>query len=68
MTGSEPRRRTARTTYVRWLHKGMTPREAGNLTAAGIGLRPVETGWTPVQIERVLWLRWLWERGEQFKG
>ena len=47
--------------------KGLAPREAGNLTAYLRGLRPVDQGWTVVEIDRLLFLRYLADRG-RFDG
>ena len=43
--------------------KGFGPDEAGNLVAYLNGVHPVESGWTPREIERPLFLRHLVERG-----
>ena len=43
--------------------KGLAPREAGNLTAYLRGLRPVDQGWTVAEIDRLLFLRYLVDRG-----
>ena len=45
------------------LRAGCTPREAWNLYAVAVGLRPVTTGWRPVEIERLKFLRHLVETG-----
>jgi hypothetical protein len=42
---------------------GCSPAEAGNLTAFSHGLRPTATGWTPAEIQHLLFLRSLVERG-----
>ena len=42
---------------------GLAPSEAGNLTAYLRGIRPVEQGWTVAEIDRLLFLRYLVERG-----
>jgi hypothetical protein len=42
---------------------GLGPAEAGNLTAYLSGLRPVEHGWTLGEIDRLVFLRYLVERG-----
>jgi len=43
--------------------KGLAPAEAGNLTAYLRGLRPVDHGWTVAEIDRLLFLRYLVDRG-----
>jgi hypothetical protein len=43
--------------------KGLAPVEAGNLTAYLRGLRPVDQGWTVAEIDRILFLRYLVDRG-----
>ena len=43
--------------------RGLAPVEAGNLTAYLRGLRPVDGGWTVSEIDRVLFLRYLVDRG-----
>jgi hypothetical protein len=43
--------------------KGLAPAEAGNLTAYLRGLRPVDRGWTVAEIDRLLFLRYLVDRG-----
>jgi hypothetical protein len=42
---------------------GLAPTEAGNLTAYLRGLRPVDQGWTVAEIDRLLFLRYLVDRG-----
>lgn len=42
---------------------GFAPDEAGNLTALLSGIRPVEGGWSLREIERLLFVRHLVERG-----
>lgn len=42
---------------------GLAPREAGNLTAYVRGIRPAEGGWTVAEIDRLLFLRYLVDRG-----
>jgi hypothetical protein len=39
------------------------PAEAGNLVALANGLSPVEGGWDPREIERLLFMRYLVDRG-----
>lgn len=55
--------RPARATYRLLGMKGFAPIEAGNLTAYLAGLAPVESGWTPREIERILFLRHLVQKG-----
>lgn len=55
--------RPTRATYRLLGMKGFAPTEAGNLTAYLAGLAPVESGWTPREIERILFLRHLVEKG-----
>ena len=43
--------------------RGFGPRAAGNLTACLSGIRPVESGWTLYEIERLLFIRHLVSRG-----
>jgi hypothetical protein len=43
--------------------QGMQAAEAGNLVALASGLAPVEGGWHPREIERLLFVRYLVERG-----
>jgi hypothetical protein len=43
--------------------RGLAPTEAGNLTAYLRGLRPVDQGWTVGEIDRLLFLRYLVDRG-----
>jgi hypothetical protein len=43
--------------------RGLTPAEAGNLTAYLNGIGPVGSGWTIGQIERLLFLRHLARSG-----
>jgi hypothetical protein len=42
---------------------GLAPTEAGNLTAYLRGLRPVDQGWTVAEIDRLLFVRYLVDRG-----
>ena len=53
----------ARATYRLLGMKGFAPTEAGNLTAWLAGLSPVTRGWTPREIERILFLRHLAQKG-----
>ena len=69
----QTRRRTAttpalsstppRTTFRDLLTKGLDPAEAGNLTAFVNGLQPMGTSWTVAEIDRLMFLRYLVERG-----
>ena len=54
---------SVRTTYHRLRMVGLTAIEAGNLTAHLSGLRVTDQGWTPQEIERLLFLRALVELG-----
>ena len=56
-------RRSARTTYQHLRMAGLTDAEAGNLTAHLSGLHVAEQGWTLLEIERLLFVRSLVERG-----
>ena len=58
-----PEQRTARSTYHRLRMAGLTAAEAGNLTAHLSGLHVAEQGWTLKEIERVLFVRALVDRG-----
>ena len=62
---TEPERPTpsVRTTYHRLRMVGLTAVEAGNLTAHLSGLRVSDQGWTPQEIERLLFVRALVELG-----
>ena len=55
--------RTVRSTYHRLRMVGLTAVEAGNLTAHLNGLHVAEHGWTLLEIERLLFVRALAERG-----
>ena len=55
--------RTVRATYQRLRMSGLTPLEAGNLTAHLNGLRATEHGWTLEEIENLLFVRALLEQG-----
>ena len=57
------RERTVRSTYDRLRMVGLTSIEAGNLTAHLSGLHVAERGWTIQEIERLLFVRALVERG-----
>lgn len=56
-------RRPARATYRQLAMRGLTPGEAGNLTAYLNGIAPASSGWTVGQIERLLFLRHLARSG-----
>jgi hypothetical protein len=56
-------RRAPRATYRQLAMRGLTPAEAGNLTAYLNGIGPVGSGWTVGQIERLLFLRHLARSG-----
>src|SRR2546426_3040181 len=55
-------RSAAPATYRDLRARGLAAREAGNLTAYLVGLRPVRTGWTAAEIDRLLFLRYLVDR------
>jgi hypothetical protein len=55
--------RPVRSTYHRLRMVGLSPAEAGNLTAHLNGLRIADQGWTLHEIERLLFLRALVESG-----
>lgn len=54
---------SVRPTFRRLQLAGLTPDEAGNLTAHLTGLRVAGAPWTVREIERVVFLRILVERG-----
>jgi len=56
-------RPAARATYRDLAARGLAPTEAGNVTAFMRGLRPAHQGWTVAEIDRLLFLRFLVERG-----
>lgn len=58
-TGADPAGRTFR----RLRMGGLTPSEAGNLTARVKGLRAVPGGWSVEEIERLLFVRELVRQG-----
>ena len=60
--GGEPERPAV--TYRLLGSRGFRSDEAGNLTAYLHGLSPVEGGWAVGEIERLLFLRHLVERGD----
>ena len=57
------RRPAPRATFRSLTVRGFAPREAGNLTAYVAGLRPTEQGWTLAEVSRLLFVRYLVERG-----
>ena len=57
------RRATPRATFRSLTVRGFAPREAGNLTAYLAGLRPAEPGWTIAEVNRLLFIRHIVERG-----
>lgn len=59
-TGARAANRVAMTNLLR---AGCTPTEAANLLGVSIGLRPVPSGWTLRQIERLRFARHLAETG-----
>ena len=52
-----------RATFRRLLFCGLTPEQAGNLTARLEGIKPIRDGWTVAEIDRLVFLRWLVTRG-----
>jgi hypothetical protein len=50
---------SARTTQLQLLRSGLTAREAENIAAVAIGLRPAASGWSSREIERLQFLRYL---------
>ena len=58
-----PHESAALATYRDLGAKGLAPAEAGNLTAYLRGLRPMAQGWTVAEIDRILFLRYLVDRG-----
>ena len=58
-TARTPDRPTARMMVRQMVMAGCTPAEAANLAALAIGLRPVASGWSIVEIERLRFLRHL---------
>lgn len=52
-----------RATFRRLRFCGLTPEQAGNLTARLEGIKPIRGGWTVAEIERLNFLRWLVTRG-----
>ena len=62
------RRRAARASATLGVYRdlgalALSTSEAGNLTAYVRGIRPVERGWTVAEIDRLLFLRHLVDRG-----
>jgi hypothetical protein len=56
--------RSARTIFWGLQSRGLTPTEAGALTAHVHGLRTSTGGWTLREVEHLVFLRLLVERGE----
>jgi hypothetical protein len=50
---------SARATYRLLALRGLTPAEAGNVTALALGLGPIDGGWTVREIERLRFVRHL---------
>ena len=46
---------------------GLDPETAGNLTAYALGLRPTRGGWTPAELARLAFLRWLYRRRDRLR-
>lgn len=64
MATSARSRRPVLEAFWRWCRQGWTDAVAGNLTAIELTdqeLEPVSSGWTPDQLEQLLWLRFLYE-------
>jgi hypothetical protein len=59
ITAEPAARPAARTMIRRLVMAGCTPAEAANLAALAVGLRPVVSGWTGREIERLRFLRHL---------
>ncbi|MCI0346629.1 MAG: hypothetical protein L0221_14485 [Chloroflexi bacterium] len=49
----------ARATMLRLIRGGLSATEAANIAALSIGLRPVASGWSTREIERLRFLRYL---------
>jgi len=58
-TAGAEKRPSARTMVSRLLRAGCTPLEAGNLSALAVGLGPVASGWSILEIERLRFLQHL---------
>lgn len=58
-TASTAQRPSARAMVGRLLRAGCTPLEAGNLSALAVGLGPVASGWSILEIERLRFLQHL---------
>jgi hypothetical protein len=56
-------RRPATATYRLLAIRGLSPAEAGNVTAYSLGLAPIDGGWTVREIERLRFLRYLLDAG-----
>ena len=54
---------SATATYRELGARGLAATEAANLTAYLHGIRPAERGWSIEQIDHLLFLRYLFERG-----
>jgi hypothetical protein len=52
-------RASMRAMIVQLLRAGCTPKEALNLYAVSVGLRPIAAGWRAAEIERLRFLRHL---------
>jgi hypothetical protein len=39
--------------------RGLSREEAGNFVGRAVGVGPIRGGWTPAELERLLFLRWL---------
>jgi hypothetical protein len=55
--------RPARVLFTRLWMCGLTAEQAANLTARLEGLEAADSGWSLVEVERLLFLRWLVESG-----
>ena len=62
-SGEAAQAMTPRATFRRLCFCGLTPEQAGNLTARLEGLRPIRDGWSVIEIERLVFLRWLIDQG-----
>jgi hypothetical protein len=56
-------RRPARATYRLLAIRGLSPAEAGNVTAYSLGIGPIDGGWTVREFERLRFLRYLLDAG-----
>lgn len=57
--GSSSRVRPVLALYQRARLSGFDEGAAGNLVAYSVGLPPLASGWRVIEIERLLFLRWL---------